>query len=256
MAFNLKGLFSKLKPAAKAAANYGDDAAKALTTYGDDVARGAIDYVDDFGIKYNTMQDLDNIGAALPANVESDFLDAVWDDPGPSVRKQNLVDDDFGPDWFDDDFLDLDTVATPAVEFDADTTAEILRRAELRRESDYWKHVAQDAEDDLIYLDRDSLWNTFYGQDPYTPEMRQKSHNLFTKMRLANERADRLMPTATRTTQDILGLPGNVDVPKLPTKELVRMHSHGGYRPHKNTALGRWFQQNAPQFNLWDVVDE
>lgn len=44
MAFNLaalKGLFSKLKPAAKTIANYGDDAAKALTTYGDDVIQSA-----------------------------------------------------------------------------------------------------------------------------------------------------------------------------------------------------------------------
>jgi hypothetical protein len=111
MAFNpaaLKGLFSKLKPAAKTianygddvagvVANYGDDAAKALTTYGDDVARGAIDYVDDFGIRYNTMQDLDNIGRALPVDVESDFLDAVYDDSGPAgldsfeYRYQNAV---------------------------------------------------------------------------------------------------------------------------------------------------------------------
>lgn len=201
MAFNLaslKGLFSKLKPAAKTianygddvarvaanygddvagiVANYGDDAAKALTTYGDDVARGAIDYVDDFGIRYNTMQDLDNIGRALPVDVDSDFLDAVWDDPGPMARKQNLVDD-----------------------VDA---SELLRDAELRREADYWKSIANDAEDDLIYLDRDSLWNTSYGQDPYTPEMRQKSHNLLTKRRLANERADRLMSTASQIAQD------------------------------------------------------
>lgn len=39
MAINLKGLFSKLKPAAKTIANYGDDAAKALTTYGDDIVK-------------------------------------------------------------------------------------------------------------------------------------------------------------------------------------------------------------------------
>lgn len=224
----LKGLFSKLKPATKTIANYGDDAARALTTYGDDIAKGAIDYVDDFGIRYHTLQDLDNIGRALPVDVDSDFLDAVWDDPGPSVRKQNLVDD-----------------------VDA---SELLRDAELRREADYWKSVANDAEDDLLYMDRDSLWNVSYGLDPFTDEQHQEMRNLLTKRRLATERANRLMPTATRTTQDILRLPGNVDVPGLPAKELVKMPGYG-YRPHKNTALGRWFQQNAPQFELWDLVD-
>lgn len=41
MAFNLnalKGLFSKLKPAAKTVANYGDDVAQGIVKYGDDVA--------------------------------------------------------------------------------------------------------------------------------------------------------------------------------------------------------------------------
>lgn len=235
MAFNLatlKGLFGKLKPAANAIANYGDDVANAVVNYGDDVAGVVANYGDDAAKALTTYGD-DVVRAADDIDNVDDYVD-LFSLPGLDEIGRN----------------------DPPVEFDADTTAELLRDAELRREADYWKSVANDAEDDLIYLDRDSLWNTSYGQDPYTPEMQQKSHNLITKMRLANERADRFMPTATRTTQDILGLPGNVDVPKIPTKELVRMHSFGGYRPHKNTALGRWFQQNAPQFNLWDVVDD
>jgi hypothetical protein len=50
MAFNtaaLKGLFSKLKPAAKTVANYGDDVASAVANYGDDVAKALTTYGDD-----------------------------------------------------------------------------------------------------------------------------------------------------------------------------------------------------------------
>lgn len=71
----------------------------------------------------------------------------------------------------------------------------------------------------------------------------------------AVDAAPQMPSTALRTTDSLVGLPGNVNIPKLHTKELVKMPVYG-YRPHKNTALGRWFQQNAPQFDLWDLVDE
>ena len=50
MAFNpssLKSLFSKLKPAAKAVANYGDDVVRAVVPYTDNIARAVVPYTDD-----------------------------------------------------------------------------------------------------------------------------------------------------------------------------------------------------------------
>lgn len=76
MAFNLKGLFSKLKPAAKTVANYGDDAAKALTTYGDDAARMVFANADDLAAA--TAQSDDIAKLISDADVPTDVPNRMW----------------------------------------------------------------------------------------------------------------------------------------------------------------------------------
>lgn len=79
MAFNLnslKGLFSKLKPAAKTIANYGDDAANALTTYGDDVAKMAFANADDLAAA--TAQTGDIAKLISDADVPTDTPSHMW----------------------------------------------------------------------------------------------------------------------------------------------------------------------------------
>ena len=92
MAFNantLKNLFSKLKPAAKTVANYGDDAAKALTTYGDDVAQMAFANADDLAELASLEQLAPNVGTfnrGLPST------SAEWDELTDALNNPEIMD--------------------------------------------------------------------------------------------------------------------------------------------------------------------
>jgi hypothetical protein len=110
MAFNtaaLKGLFSKLKPAAKtvanygddvasAVANYGDDAAKALTTYGDDAARMAFANADDLAAATAQTDDI----ADIISKERPFFSSAPVEDPV-------IWDNDY-LEWYDDKGINTD----------------------------------------------------------------------------------------------------------------------------------------------------
>jgi hypothetical protein len=99
MAFNLaalKGLFSKLKPAAKTVANYGDDAAKALTTYGDDAARMAFANADDLAAATAQTDDI----ADIISKERPFFSSAPVEDPV-------IWDNDY-LEWYDDKGINTD----------------------------------------------------------------------------------------------------------------------------------------------------
>jgi hypothetical protein len=85
MAFNLKGLFSKLKPAASTIANYGDDVAGAVAKYGDDAAKALTTYSDDVvGLlpspgNYKTGTDI--LSNAYGRPLDSDFIENIMETP-------------------------------------------------------------------------------------------------------------------------------------------------------------------------------
>lgn len=111
MALNLaalKGLFGKLKPAAKTianygddvagvVANYGDDAAKALTTYGDDVAQMAFANADDLAAA--TAQ-TDNIAKRI-RDADAPALTSTYDNPNGFDWDLIETSDDYGLSEFD-----------------------------------------------------------------------------------------------------------------------------------------------------------
>lgn len=72
----LKNLFSKLKPAAKTVANYGDDVAGVIANYGDDAAKALTTYGDDVARTVNSTDDLVRRGLA-PANKQTATGDAL-----------------------------------------------------------------------------------------------------------------------------------------------------------------------------------
>lgn len=102
MAFNLnalKGLFSKLKPAAKVAANYSDDVAGAIANYGDDAAKALTAYGDDVASAVSSADDLVRRGLA-PANKQTatgDALEALYryqiDSGAPVLAPDDVLDD-------------------------------------------------------------------------------------------------------------------------------------------------------------------
>lgn len=102
MAFNLnalKGLFSKLKPAAKAAANYGDDVASAVANYGDDAAKALTTYGDDVARAVDNADDLVRRGL-VPANKQTatgDALEALYNyqiaNGTPVLAPDDVLDD-------------------------------------------------------------------------------------------------------------------------------------------------------------------
>lgn len=239
MAFNLaalKGLFSKLKPAAKTIANYGDDVAGAIAKYGDDVARG-VDYVDDFGIRYTNMQDLDNIGAAAPANIENEFLDAVWDDPGPISPESSGL-----------------NIRGKTFHWPTDNTPQSQLKKRL-----------MEARSPADWVERPPLPSTVEGSIDASEVL-----DWFTEP--GGPWGG--VPRTTRVIGDVRGdlfstgdgiVPGGiagtfVDTPALPTTGMVMQDTTGlgigygdefGLRPHKNTALGRWFDKQVPDYR-WD----
>lgn len=316
MALNLnalKGLFSKLKPAAKtianygddaarAVANYGDDAARALTTYGDDVMRfandidehlrpyhlydsivqhganpdkldkllgttkysdvfsgkashdglfslsppdggagvasGAIDYVDDFGIRYRTMQDLDNIGRALPVDVESDFLDAVYDDPGHVTLESPGLD-----------------IHGKKFHWPTDNSPQSQLKARLmdKRSPAAWDvrdisplpSAVEGSIDASQAFDNFTKPGGFWGGVPSTTSVLGDVRGSIA--------AEDIVPGGIASTY--------VQVPEIPTAGLVMQDTTGlgvgyldefGLRPHKNTALGKWFAKQVPSYR-WDV---
>lgn len=99
MAFNLntlKGLFSKLKPAAKTVANYGDDVAGAVASYGDDVARMTFANADDLAAATAQSDDIAKLisDADVPTNVPSRmWVNGASNAPEqPWYRSPNYVD--------------------------------------------------------------------------------------------------------------------------------------------------------------------
>lgn len=241
MAFNsaaLKGLFSKLKPAAKAVANYGDDVAKAATTYGDDVARAVANYGDDLGslAKY-TPQDFDNIGALAPANIDNDFLDAVWDDsknfnldsPGLNIRGKQFH-------WPNGN--------SPQDQLKARLMDARSPAAWDVRDVSPLPSVVEGSMDASQALDNFTELGGFWGGVPSTTSV------------LGDVRG-------SIAAEDIVpgGVAGTfVQTPELPTKGLVMQDTTGlgtgyldefGLRPHKNTALGKWFEKQVPSYR-WD----
>ena len=92
----LKNLFSKLKPAAKTVANYGDDVAKAAVNYGDDVAQMAFANADDLAAVTAQTDDIANI-----ISKENPILNSA------PVEDPVLWDTDY-IEWYDDNGINTD----------------------------------------------------------------------------------------------------------------------------------------------------
>ena len=89
MAFNLaalKGLFGKLKPAANAIANYGDDVANAVVNYGDDVAQLAFANADDLAAA--TAQSDDIAKLIRDTDAPTDIPSRMWTNGASNAPEQ------------------------------------------------------------------------------------------------------------------------------------------------------------------------
>lgn len=206
MAFNLaalKGLFSKLKPAAKTVANYGDDAAKALTTYGDDVARG-IGLVDD-----SVIPNLESPGL----NIRGKTFHWPTDNTPQAQLKTKLMDARSPAAWDVRDVLPLPSVVEGSMD-------------------------ASQALDNFTEIG--GPWGGVPSTTSVLGDVR------------GNIGVDDIVPGGVTGTF--------VQTPELPTKDLVMQDTTGlgigyldefGLRPHKNTALGKWFEKQVPSYR-WD----
>lgn len=95
----LKGIFGKLKPAAKTIANYGDDVANAVVNYGDDAAKALTTYGDDVARAVDSADDLVR-RAPIPANRQTatgDMLEALYQQQlnagAPILGPDDVLDD-------------------------------------------------------------------------------------------------------------------------------------------------------------------
>lgn len=260
MAFNLaalKGLFSKLKPAAKAVANYGDDvagvvanygddAAKALTTYGDDAMR-FVNEVDEHLIPYNQYDSIVQHGA-VPGKLDKLLGTSKYSDVFDGKASH-------------DGLIDLN-LESPGLNIRGKT----FHWPTGNSPQDQLKARLMEARSPADWIERPPLPSTVEGSVD------------------ASEALDWFtepggpwggVPRTTRVIGDVRGdlfstgdgiVPGGiagtyVDVPALPTKGLVMQDTTGlgigyldefGLRPHKNTALGKWFSKQVPAYR-WDI---
>lgn len=191
MAFNLsslKGLFSKLKPAAKAVApvaddiakgvvNYGDDAAKLVTNYGDD-ALNVANKVDDF-VPDRTFEFTNPFGQAVSADYSKP---GVWNIDGKTfhdVPENSLL-----------------------------TNQNVLKEELLNKRTgrEYLNAVPREGSDVKFLGDATQLFD-------YDNREMFKRGDGFT-----------------------ITLPYH-----MPSEDLV--YDYTTLRPHKNTALGRWYDE-------------
>lgn len=253
----LKNLFSKLKPAAKTianygddvagvVANYGDDAAKALTTYGDDVARMTFANTDDLAAATAQSDDIAKLisDADIPTDPPSAFnifytpenlIDELSEPKmnlsqisnAASSRTPNLK---TAPVW--DDIhrkLSNTSSSSPAQQVAKQVypyTSSGLGEAADRAYDNYWlrKYEGHGAPEAWA---TDYLGEVVAGIDPIEGHVSE------------------IIPTADSVPLaqwlPIDSLVGDVSVP--PNFESV--YPNGKFmttlRPHKNTALGRWY---------------
>jgi hypothetical protein len=234
----LKGLFSKLRPAAKTIANYGDDVARAVVNYGDDVAGVVSNYGDD------AARALTNYGddAASAAITGADDLSDIFDSNG------NLLDSDtvtIGGKQFH--YPDLEQYED---EWGTLYMSEQARQARLKDHllskrmhgmPNFRGHAAR------VPVSGYDLMPTSYSSVPYSlypPE----------KVTALGDYVDGI-PTAHA-----------VQVPELSSKDLVVQQQDldmgwpynefaYGVRPHRNTKLGKWFRQQMPTYGFEIDVD-
>lgn len=213
MAINLsvlKGLFSRLKPAATTIANYGDDvanavvnysddAAKALTTYGDDVARGV------------ELVDSGSLSLASPGlDIRGKRFHWPTDSSPQSQLKVRLMDARSPAAWDVRDISPLPSV----MESSMDASQALDNFTEL---GGFWEGV------------------------PSTTGVLGDVRGSIAK--------ESIVPA---------GIGTSIEIPEIPTSGLVMQNASEyapglpgsfGLRPHKNTALGRWFEKQVPYFN-------
>ena len=228
MAFNLaalKGLFSKLKPAAKAVANYSDDIARGVANYGDDIAGVVANYGDDAAKALTTYGDdvarnIDFVDASGNLNLES---------PGLNIRGKQFhwPTGNSSQDRLKASLMDARSPASWDV-----------------RDISPLPSVVEDSMDASQALDNFTEIGGPWGGVPSTTSVLGDVRG--------NIGVDDIVPGGVAGTF--------VQTPELPTKDLVMQDTTGfglgyldefGLRPHKNTALGKWFEKQVPSYR-WD----
>lgn len=252
MAFNLsalKALFSKLKPAAKAIAPVTDDAARLVANYGDDVARGVANYGDDVA---NAVANYGDDALAV-ANKLDDLT------PNMSLAKSNysqlsdegkmLLDLGLSP-GFSKNGRDVMTFANGDLGIDG----KLFHYPDnLATRSDFTKARIMDDISGLTGL-TDSLKNNFPNYEPNSDSLRALNSVALTRgsdpMLTGNDSA--WLGFSDLTDDGVNFRKVIYDKERFPLKGLVDDWTEsstrkgtflGERRPHRNTALGRWYGQ-------------
>jgi hypothetical protein len=236
MAFNmntLKTLFSKLKPAAKAVAPVTDDVAKAVANYGDDALK-AVDKIDDVVSPWDFSKSFDDYGPddLLPIAI-NDYGQIIEHHPGgakidgkvfnyptryspQNAFKKKLLDKRIGAATRPEALKISNISEYPNPDFTFPKTTSVLGDAVLEHS---WKPNAYD--DDIL----DHVGSSVQPYDVF------------------NQSLEKPISTSGMVIQ---------------TPEVLNGIEHSddgafGLRPHRNTALGRWFAKNNPNYG-WDIA--
>lgn len=235
----LSSLFKKLL------GRYGDDAARVIANQGDDVARIVANNADDVGAALVA----DNAGRAIPSLdlYDDDFLDAL---ESAAYIKPSYESNALGG---LEDFEPL---------FQKHTPQELLKRELQFKRSPAALDVVDIPERPSVVPDGHTFerWgrenvagrlasydNQYWGGFPSTTN--------YLGDVVGDLSEDSLVPSIDSTS---------IKVPELPTSGLVaQTPKFGDYeephvvglRPHKNTALGKWFSKNLKNYPIHQLVD-
>ena len=240
----LPGLFAKLL------GNYGDDIARGVTNYGDDVVGAVANYGDD--------------AARAVANYGDDVAGLVADNAGRAAMSPELLSDDFL------DAVDDFAYHTPKYGDDITNTATMRKLSttdptdimELMDRGVYGTYFPDDVDmftSDPVFT-TDNAFKPVEGFDfdnkyiPHSYEMPNAPsiYNNDGTLKYLGYATDHIPYTGDFS--DVRPLEFSVEVPGLDNKGIVREYlgaydvpnvgyELGFYRPHKNTALGRWFTE-------------
>ena len=198
-------------------APYADDVAKGVANYGDDAARLAANYGDD---------------ALRAVDKADDFLDDVTflDDfaipNSPRTAQQHLKDE-------------LLFKRSPA----SLDVRDIPKLPATVPDGHVWERWGNENVSRRLHTYDSPYWGGFPSTTEYLGDV-------------FGDLGEGLMPTLSQNA---------IKIPELPTSQLVaQTPAHGswddlsvvGLRPHKNTALGRWFAKNMPSYPQHQLIDD
>lgn len=293
---NLKNLFRKLIPyaddVAKGVANYGDDAAKLVANKGDDALR-AVDKVDDalpfVGTRpsvrnsYDVKRFWDN-GDVVSINGRafqdpSDALIPYHQTYGDYLDR--LEDYGVAPISFES-YVGRKGVENLTKENILQNYIEGSRTYDALAGFDLTVPTAQQRlKDDLLY--KRSPASLDVRDIPKLPAVVPNGHvwerwgkeDVAKRLHVYDSPYWGGFPKTTEYLGDVVGDLGeglvpdfpqtSVKIPELPTSQLVaQTPKYGvwddlhvvGLRPHKNTALGRWFAKNLPNYPQHQLIDD